>query len=397
MTRKCLGYGAGAALGAAMITLAAIGPATTDRNEIDAAALSALIERHPTVQADKFRDFAELIRRDARNASFAPSLGKFLAGEVLDETSWISVSRLHGLYVRLRHRDALMRTLTDLVAIPTDKKGDEPQHLNPEVRRFGRLIRRLADRFGLEFRDVDNRIFEVTLPGTGGESIGVFTHGDVVPADPAKWVLPGGRRLEPYKLTVIGDRIYGRGTSDDKSEIAAALFAMAAIKRAGFKLRRTIRLLIETTEETGGEATEYYKKRHALAPYNIVLDGKYPVRTGVGAGAEIGAEIVTPDPAALKQVPDGAAHRYVAANGGDFRIDMVVAPDRLNVVVIGRSTHSASPQNGVNPVSRLFDFLHAARKAAPFKSNHFTDAAAYAAANWGIDYLGATWSWRRTG
>jgi len=66
-----------------------------------------------------------------------------------------------------------------------------------------------------------------------------------------------------------------------------------------------------------------------------------------------------------------------------------VAPDRLNVAVIGRSTHSASPQNGVNPVSRLFDFLHEASQTAPFKTNHFTDAAAYAAANWGIDYLGA--------
>ena len=38
---------------------------------------------------------------------------------------------------------------------------------------------------------------------------------------------------------------------------------------------------IETTEETGGQATEYYKARHTLPPYNIVLDGRYPV--GVAA------------------------------------------------------------------------------------------------------------------
>ena len=114
---------------------------------------------------------------------------------------------------------------------------------------------------------------------------------------------PDGKRLDPFKMTVIGEKMYGRGTSDDKSEIATALFAMAAIKRAGFTLRRTIRLLIETIEETGGQATEYYKQRHALAPYNIVLDGRYQVgvaekgfgvvtakfsvRTGTGAGAEI--------------------------------------------------------------------------------------------------------------
>ncbi len=408
-------------LGAALIALAATGTAVADGGEIGVADIARLIEQYPTVGASGFRGFAETVRRDTRHAPLARSLGKFLSGGALDGVAWVNVSRLLGLYVRLAHRDALIRALADLVAIPTDKKDDQPQHRNPGILRLGRAIRRLADGFGLEFRNVDDRIFEVTLAGTGAESIGVFTHGDTVPADPAKWILAGGRRLDPLELTVIGGRLYGRGTSDDKSEIAAALFAMAAIKRAGFRLRRAIRLIIETTEETGGQATEYYRERHALAPYNIVLDGRYPVgvaekgfgvvsakfpvRAGGGIGAEIVAatgglavnqipsramaEIVTPDPATLKQALDRAAARYVAANGGNFDIETTKEPGRLVVTVIGRSTHSARPDRGVNPVSRLFDFLHEARLAAAFKKNHFTDAAAYVAANWGIDHLGA--------
>ena len=47
-------------------------------------------------------------------------------------------------------------------------------------------IEKIADGFGLEFRNFDNRIFEVALPGKGPESLGVFTHGDVVPDDPEK-------------------------------------------------------------------------------------------------------------------------------------------------------------------------------------------------------------------
>ena len=190
MTRIRHGRGVRILVGAALIALATSEKAAADQDEIGASAIAALIERHPTVEADTFRDFSKLVRHDTRHASLARSLENFMSGGVLDETSWVNVSRLLGLYVRLRHRDSLLGTLSDLVAIPTDKRGDQPQHQNPEVRRFGQSIGRLAAELGLDFRDVDNRIFEVTLAGTSSESIGVFTHGDVVPADPTKWVLP---------------------------------------------------------------------------------------------------------------------------------------------------------------------------------------------------------------
>ena len=421
MTAMRVARGGLAVLGAALIALSITRPAGAGPGEIGVGEIAELLDRHAAIGTIEFREFGEKIRGNTRRASLSDALDRHLSGKPLDETSWINISRLLGVYVRLRHRDALIRTLGDLVAIPTDKKGDAPQHENPRVRQLGRSVAKIAASFGLAFRDVDNRIFEISLTGRESESIGVYTHGDVVPADPAKWILPDGRQLDPFKMTLISDRLYGRGTSDDKSAIAAALFAMAAIKRAGFRLRRTIRLIIETTEETGGQATEYYKQRHKLPPYNIVLDGRYPVgvaekgfgvvtakfpvRAGVGAGAEIvaasgglvvnqipsqaTAEIVTNEPSVLKAAIDKAAARYVAANGGDFRIVSTPAAQRLTLTVIGQSTHSAAPQRGVNPVSRLFDFLHGARRVAPFKSNHFTDAAAYAADNWGIDYLGS--------
>ena len=39
----------------------------------------------------------------------------------------------------------------------------------------------MAKEFGLQYRNVDNRIFEVKLPGTGPEEFGILTHADVVP------------------------------------------------------------------------------------------------------------------------------------------------------------------------------------------------------------------------
>ena len=44
--------------------------------------------------------------------------------------------------------------------------------------------------------------------------------------------------------------------------------------------------MIETTEETGGDAMKYYRAKTALPEYNIVLDSKYPaVVAEKGSGA----------------------------------------------------------------------------------------------------------------
>ncbi len=328
-----------------------------------------------------------------------------------------------GLDTRKKYQNELIRVLGNLVAIPTVKNEDQPQHENPAIHQFGKAIEKIATGFNLDYRNIDNRIFEVTLKGTSrdvSDVIGVFTHGDIVPFNPAKWVLKDGRRLNPLKLTIIGNKMYGRGARDDKASIVAALFAMGAIKREGMPVKRTIRLMIETTEETGGSATEYYKKRYKLAPYNLVLDGRYPVgvaekgfgvvraeftvQPGVGTGAEITsatggrvlnqipsqtkAEIVTSNPIKLKKQLDVLAVKYISENGSNFKIQNVIDNNKVTVTVLGEAAHSASPQRGVNPVSRQFDFLHSAGKTINFKSNHFTEAASYVSENWGLDYHG---------
>lgn len=407
-----------AGLGVVALALSAVPGSAREITKPDITTLISGLSSEPLT--GEFREFLDTPSIPLRYSFLGPVIAKHKSGAALSETERVNLYRLLGIFVRLKHKPAMLRTLGELVAIPTDKKEGQPQHKNPEIQRFGRAIEKIATGFGLRFRNFDNRIFEVTLPGTGPDAIGVFTHGDVVPADPEKWVLPDGTRLPPFQLTVMGDRMYGRGASDDKSEITAVLTAMGAIRRAGFTLNRSIRLAIETTEETGGSATEYYKARTKLAPYNIVLDGaypvgvaekgfgvvmgKFPVRPGSGPGAEIvaatgglvvnqipsraRAEIKTSDPARVKQAIDREAARYVAENGGNFRIETVIENQGLTVIVYGKSTHSARPSRGVNPVSRLFNFIHEARKTIPFQRNHFTDAASYVAANWGLDFLG---------
>ncbi|MDX1482940.1 MAG: dipeptidase [Alphaproteobacteria bacterium] len=400
--------------------LTALPGSTSAQEVIQKAGLEELLQRVSATRPRDFATFAKDLRPGLAHDGLARALDRRQTKAALDDADRVNLYRLLGLYTRIKYRDELIATLARFVAIPTDKKENLAQHDNPNIHRMGRAIEAVARKFGLAFRNFDNRIFEVTLKGTGSGSIGIFTHSDVVPVNPAKWLLRDGKKLDPFKLTVMGDRMYGRGASDNKGSIAAALYVLGSIKREGFIPSKTIRLAIETTEETGGSATEYYKTKTTLAPYNLVLDGRYPVgvaekgfgivmakfpvRKGSGPGGEILhatggvvfnqipaealAVIAAADAPALKRALDPLAARYVAANGANFKIETRVEGDRVRLTVFGEGAHSARPSRGVNPVSRLFDFLHQVRRAAPLKRNHFTDAAAYVSDNWGLNYHG---------
>jgi succinyl-diaminopimelate desuccinylase len=76
-------------------------------------------------------------------------------------------------------------------------------------------------------------------------------HLDVVP--PGK-----GWTIEPFAGTICNGRIYGRGVTDQKSGIAASLFAIEAVRRSGYKLLGSIEQSATVDEESGGFAGVAY-------------------------------------------------------------------------------------------------------------------------------------------
>ena len=74
--------------------------------------------------------------------------------------------------------------------------------------------------------------------------IGVLGHLDVVPEG-------DGWTYHPYGAEIHQGKIYGRGTVDDKGPIIAALYGLKAIKDAGLKLSKRVRILFGTNEENG--------------------------------------------------------------------------------------------------------------------------------------------------
>jgi predicted dipeptidase len=332
-----------------------------------------------------------------------------------------NISRLLGLYNRLHNQQAVISAIETMVAIPTVRFDKIPPHESRAIIEFGQLVEGMAKDFGLQYRNVDNRIFEVKLPGRGKEEFGILTHADVVPAVLEEWVLDDGTRLDPFKVTRVGDYLYGRGTIDDKGSIAAVLYAMKSVKESGLPLARTIRLMIETTEETGGDAMKYYRDKTPLPDYNIVLDSKYPaVVAEKGSGglrvffpAEVAdgkntAIIAMAGAATANAVPQTATATLrggdlvqVAARlefaktpfvqkyerqGGKFSIDIARGADSVELKVTGVSAHGSRPEEGVNPLPRLALFLQ--ESGIALANNHYAKAVKYLNDLYATDYLG---------
>jgi acetylornithine deacetylase/succinyl-diaminopimelate desuccinylase-like protein len=74
-----------------------------------------------------------------------------------------------------------------------------------------------------------------------------YGHGDVIRGQDAQW----RDGLAPWRLTFEGERVYGRGTADNKGQHSINLGGVAAALKTRGRLGFNMKVLIETGEETG--------------------------------------------------------------------------------------------------------------------------------------------------
>ena len=370
-----------------------------------------------TQSTESFTTFLQQSNKHAPEQT-QTSIQAYLNEAPLSQSQSQQIARLLGLYAQAKYGQQAIESLRQLVAIPTFKTEGIPSHQSPAMKELGIVVKDLAAKFGLSFQNIDDRVFVIDFPGNkAGKQIALHAHADVVPVNPESWVLEDGTKLDPFKLTFINDRMYGRGAEDDKNGIIVAMYAMRVIKEEGLSLFNNFKLLIDTTEESGSDAIPYYLERHPTPDFNLALDGGYPVVIAEkGYGTLMANFPVRSTNApyieqitgglATNQIPNKSvitiqggnndlasklqqqADNFVKQQGGDFSIKTVQNGDQLAVTVTGVSAHSSSPESGINPVSRALLFIHQSQKSLGINSNHITDAAHYAAENFGLDYLG---------
>ncbi len=95
------------------------------------------------------------------------------------------------------------------------------------------------------------------LKGATPRVLMLYNHYDVQPADPLdEWT------ASPFEPERRGDRLYGRGTSDNKGNITSRLLAIRALKERFGQLPCTIKFVIEGDEEIGSPQCKPFIQEH---------------------------------------------------------------------------------------------------------------------------------------
>jgi carboxypeptidase PM20D1 len=103
----------------------------------------------------------------------------------------------------------------------------------------------LHTRLDLDVIDGGSLLWRWPGQGTGRPSV-LMAHHDVVPADEPGW------QHEPFEATLVDDRVWGRGTLDDKGSLVALLEAVEACLADGFAPASDVYLFSGANEETHG-------------------------------------------------------------------------------------------------------------------------------------------------
>ncbi len=112
------------------------------------------------------------------------------------------------------------------------------------------LVEGLLRELGAEARQVAIRggypVVYGELPGRSAKTLSFYNHYDVQPAEPLElW------RSDPWVAEIRDGRIWGRGVSDNKGNIAARLAAVAAWRAVRGELPLRLKFIIEGEEEIG--------------------------------------------------------------------------------------------------------------------------------------------------
>ena len=282
------------------------------------------------------------------------------------------------------NKDLQIQSLQDLVSIKS-VVSNPVMTKNGEVYPFGKGVQdafaytlKLAKELGFETKNVDNYGGHIDF-GYGEEIVGILGHLDVVPEG-------DGWTFEPYSGAVAGDYIYGRGTTDNKGPVIAALFAMKALKDSGYIPEKKVRLILGLDEETNWDGMYYYFSKERKPDYGFTPDAEFPALNGEkgimtfelakkiskspSSGLELrslfggaAANMVPEKARAVVKADDTKFYDQIKSFAASFREDtgyklhVKGVGKSLEISAEGISAHGAAPEAGLNAVSILMSFL----------------------------------------
>lgn len=284
----------------------------------------------------------------------------------------------------------MLSDLEMLIKIPSVRgEATENAPFGEQPKKALEKMLEIAKGHGFTVLNVDNYAGEISFGG-GEASLAMLGHLDVVPEGDG-WTVP------PYEMTVRDGKLIGRGTSDDKGPVIAALYAMKFIRDLNIDLASDVRLIVGTSEETGGNDIEYYASKRGMPPMTFTPDSSFPV-TNVERGhfSKYFKSDIEPDTSndgkvvsfnggfVINAVPNKAtavlsgfpvktvetiAENVKAETG--ICLEITDNGNNIEILAVGTSAHASTPQLGNNPITALVSLIAALDSSSstlkPFK------------------------------
>lgn len=101
----------------------------------------------------------------------------------------------------------------------------------------------------------------------------VYGHGDVCNGEAHRW----REGLSPFELLQEGDRLYGRGTADNKIQHLINIVALGLLLEADGKLGFNVKIIIEMGEETGSPGLrEFIREKRVELAADVLISSDGP-------------------------------------------------------------------------------------------------------------------------
>ena len=225
------------------------------------------------------------------------------------------------VYLTPEDKEAMVRDLARLVRIDSVRTAPKPGMPFGEggAKALAQALSLLSEH-GYTAKNYDNYALEADFGPA--PTLMLLAHLDVVPAG-------DGWTREPFALTREGERIYGRGVTDDKGPAVACIYAMDLCRRTYGEPKTGVRLVLGSGEETGSEDMDRYFSLRPTLPYTLSPDAEYPL---------INIEKGRYAPVFTKAAPTGGKRRLVSFAGGQTQN---IVPGKASAELAGVSEEEA--------------------------------------------------------
>ncbi|WP_216828630.1 dipeptidase PepV [Alkalihalobacterium elongatum] len=173
----------------------------------------------------------------------------------------------------LKRKDDLLLDLTNLLKIESTKDLETASPAEPMGKNIAKALDymlTLSDQQGFYTKNHEGFYGFAEFGTSNSEHIAVLCHIDVVPAT-GQWTSP------PFEPTIREGKLYARGAIDDKGPTMAAFYAVKVLNELQLPLKRNVRIIFGTDEESGMSCMKKYREVEERPIAGFAPDATFPI------------------------------------------------------------------------------------------------------------------------